>query len=93
MVIFDAGQTTGSALYPALYMLSNFMYYSVQNGSLTGNGVVKSEKETSFSDKTAEHTGVVSVDFETREASAKIEKDFKYVHDTLVSPAGKIALQ
>lgn len=59
-----------------------------QNGGINGNGVavVKTEKETSFSvaDK-EEHTGVVSIDFETREGSGKIDKDFKYAQGTLVS--------
>ena len=46
----------------------------------------KAEKETSFSTQNKfEHTGIVSVDFETREGSAKIDKDFKYTQGTLVS--------
>ena len=31
------------------------------------------------------HKGVVSVEFETREGSAKIDKDFKYTAGSLVS--------
>ena len=64
------------------------MYYScfiLQNG----NGVHKGDVETSFVSPTSDqaHTGVVSIEYETREGSGKIDKDFKYAHGHLVSTA------
>ena len=59
---------------------------SFQNGGTQVNGgVAKGEKETSFSTSGKPvHTGIVSVEFETREASAKYDDDFKYTSGTLV---------
>ncbi len=49
------------------------------------NGGVGGEKETSFTTQDKDvHTGIVGVEYETREASAKFEADFKYTQGTLV---------
>ena len=59
--------------------------FEFQNGGSQANGGVKGEKETSFSTSGKPvHTGIVSVEFETREASAKYDDDFKYTSGTLV---------
>ncbi len=57
----------------------------LQNGGAQANGGVPTgEKETSFAGAEKVHTGVVSVEYETREASAKYDDDFQYTHGTLV---------
>ena len=66
-----------------------------QNGGdvVSSNGkMTPVEKETSFTDSpnksnsvsSKQNYGVVSVEYETREGSGKIDKDFKYTQGTLV---------
>ena len=54
---------------------------------MQGNGLAPpSETETSFSNQDKDiHTGIVTVEYETREGSGKIDKDFKYTQGMLVS--------
>lgn len=60
--------------------ISNFKQ---ENGIHEHGAGPPSDKEAALPEKG--HTGVVSVEFETREGSAKIDKDFKYLQGTLVS--------
>ncbi len=62
-----------------------------------GNGLTPVEKdtnkETSFSTSqqaSRNHSGVVSIQYETREGSGKIDKDFTYTQGKLVSTCGGV---
>ena len=58
---------------------------------MQGNGLIPGDEESSFSGKkdepqtVNEHSGIVTVEYETREGSGKVDKDFKFVSGTLVS--------
>ncbi len=55
---------------------------------MQGNGLAPpNEKETSFSNNQEKDifTGVVTVEYETREGSGKFDKDFKFTHGQLVN--------
>ena len=64
------------------------MFDALQNG--TANGAAPKMGETSFMNGAGgggkdQHTGVVSVEYETREGSGKFDHDFKFTQGTLVS--------
>ena len=54
-----------------------------QNGA--ANGGMGKVSETSFTNGKDVHTGVVSVEFETREGSGTFDHDFTFTQGTLVS--------
>ena len=62
---------------------------------MQGNGLAPpSEKETSFSNQAKDiFTGVVTVEYETREGSGKLDKDFKYTQGKLVSRQSEKGLE
>ena len=63
---------------------SGTLHLFLQNGgtALQGNGLIPAMESDSSKDI---HKGVVTIEYETREGSGKIDKDFKYVTGVLVS--------